>query len=372
MLKKILLIFGTRPEAIKMAPLYIELKRRPEVITKVIITAQHRHMLDQVLQTFNIKPDYDLNIMKQGQTLSDITSRVLSELSHVLQIEKPDVVLVHGDTTTSFAGALSAFYHQIKIGHVEAGLRTHHKYSPFPEEINRAFVGLVADYHFAPTEFSKQNLINERKPLDSIFVTGNTGIDALQTTIKTHYKHPLLDWVGSDRLVLLTAHRRENLGEPMRHMFKEIKRAIDSFEDVKVLYPVHMNPKVMEVANEVFDNHARIKLVEPMDVLDFHNFIQRSYLILSDSGGIQEEASALGKPLLVLRDTTERPEGVEAGTLRLVGTNGKNIYQNTYELLSNKVSYEKMSHAKNPYGDGNASKYIADILISKLLNEKKK
>jgi UDP-N-acetylglucosamine 2-epimerase (non-hydrolysing) len=368
---KIILIFGTRPEAIKMAPLYKELKSRKEIETILIVTAQHRQMLDQVLKAFDIQPDYDLNIMKQGQTLSDITSKVLSELSLVLQKEKPDVVLVHGDTTTTFAGALSAFYYQIKIGHVEAGLRTHNKYSPFPEEINRAFVGLVTDFHFAPTEFSKQNLINERKPLDSIFVTGNTGIDALKITVRKDFKHPLLDWVGSDRLILLTAHRRENLGEPMRQMFKGIKRAVDTFPDVKVLYPVHMNPKVLEVANEVFANNPRIKLVEPMDVLDFHNFIQRSYLILSDSGGIQEEASALGKPLLVLRDTTERPEGVEAGSLRLVGTNEINIYQNTYELLSNNSSYEKMSHAKNPYGDGNASKYIADILISKLINEKK-
>jgi UDP-N-acetylglucosamine 2-epimerase (non-hydrolysing) len=368
---KVILIFGTRPEAIKMAPLYRELKSRSSMETKLIVTAQHRQMLDQVLNAFHIKPDYDLNIMKQGQTLSDITARVLQELSSIIQKEKPDIILVHGDTTTTFAGALSAFYHQVKIGHVEAGLRTHNKYSPFPEEINRAFVGLVADYHFAPTEFSKQNLIKENKPLNSIFVTGNTGIDALNTTVKKDYHHPLFDWIGKDRLVLLTAHRRENLGEPMRNMFKGIKRAIDKFEDVKVLYPVHMNPKVLEVANEVFANHPRIKLIEPMDVLDFHNFIQKSYLILSDSGGIQEEASALGKPLLVLRDTTERPEGVEAGILRLVGTNEDNIFKNTLELLSNDQAYKKMSSAKNPYGDGNSSYKIACIIEDSFNNKRK-
>jgi UDP-N-acetylglucosamine 2-epimerase (non-hydrolysing) len=366
---KIILILGTRPEAIKMAPLYIELKSRSLIKTKLIVTAQHRQMLDQVLKAFAIQPDYDLNIMKQGQTLTDITARVLQELSTIIQLEKPDIILVHGDTTTTFAGALSAFYHQVKIGHVEAGLRTHNKYSPFPEEINRGFVGLVADFHFAPTEFSKQNLLNENKPLNTIFVTGNTGIDALKTTVKKDYYHTLFDWVGKDRLVLLTAHRRENLGEPMRNMFKGIKRAIDKFNDVKMLYPVHMNPKVLEVANEVFANHPRIKLIEPMDVLDFHNFIHKSYLILSDSGGIQEEASALGKPLLVLRDTTERPEGVEAGTLRLVGTNEDNIYKNTFELLSDVQAYNSMSKAKNPYGDGNASKYIADLLIASLYDK---
>ena len=363
---KVILIFGTRPEAIKMGPLYKELKSRSLIETILIVTAQHRQMLDQVLNAFDIKPDYDLNIMKQGQTLSDITARVLQELSAIIQQEKPDLILVHGDTTTTFAGALSAFYHQVKIGHVEAGLRTHNKYSPFPEEINRGFVGLVADFHFAPTEFSKKNLLKENKPLNTIFVTGNTGIDALKTTVRKDYYHPLFDWIGKDRLVLLTAHRRENLGEPMRNMFKGIKRAIDQFNDVKLIYPVHMNPKVLEVANEVFANHPRIKLIEPMDVLDFHNFIQKSYLILSDSGGIQEEASALGKPLLVLRDTTERPEGVEAGTLRLVGTNEENIFKNTFELLSDVYAYKKMSNAKNPYGDGQASKYIADILIKNL------
>ena len=360
---KVILIFGTRPEAIKMAPLYKELKSRLLINTKLIITAQHRQMLDQVLKTFDIRADYDLNIMRQGQTLSDITARVLQELSAIIEIEKPDIILVHGDTTTTFAGALSAFYHQIKIGHVEAGLRTNNKYSPFPEEINRAFVGLVADFHFAPTELSKQNLIKENKPLNSIFVTGNTGIDALKTTVRKDYYHPLFDWIGKDRLVLLTAHRRENLGDSMRNMFRGIKRAIEQFQDVKVIYPVHLNPKVIEVANEIFANHPRIKLIEPMDVLDFHNFIQKSYLILSDSGGIQEEASALGKPLLVLRDTTERPEGVQAGTLRLVGTNEISIYENTYQLLSDKEAYKKMSNAKNPFGNGNSSKYIVDILV---------
>ncbi len=359
---KVIIVIGTRPEAIKMAPLFKELKSRRSIETKLIVTAQHRQMLDQVLNAFDIQPDYDLNIMKQGQSLSDITARVLQELTLIIQKEKPEIILVHGDTTTTFAGSLSAFYHQIKIGHVEAGLRTHNKYSPFPEEINRAFVGLVADYHFAPTEFSKQNLLKENKPLNSIFVTGNTGIDALKTTVRKNYHHPLFDWIGQDRLVLLTAHRRENIGEPMRQMFKGIKRAIDQFQDVKVLYPVHMNPKVLEVANEIFANHPRIKLIEPMDVIDFHNFIQKSYLILSDSGGIQEEASALGKPLLVLRDTTERPEGIEAGTLKLVGTNENNIFKNMIELLSDPKAYQKMSNAKNPYGDGNASKYIADII----------
>lgn len=361
---KIVIIIGTRPEAIKMAPLYKELKSRSSVNTKLIVSAQHRQMLDQVLNAFKIQPDYDLNIMKQGQTLSEITSRVLQELSAIIQSEKPDIILVHGDTTTTFAGALSAFYHRVKVGHVEAGLRTHNKYSPFPEEINRAFVGLVADFHFAPTEFSKQNLLKENKLIKTIFVTGNTGIDALKTTVRKDYHHPLFNWIGNDRLVLLTAHRRENLGQTMRSMFKGIKRAVDQFDDVKVLYPIHMNPRVIEVANEVFANHPRIKLIEPMDVLDFHNFINKSYLILSDSGGIQEEASALGKPLLVLRDTTERPEGVEAGTLRLVGTNEDNIYKNTFELLSDDRAYKKMSNSRNPFGDGNSSKYITDILLS--------
>lgn len=365
---KVLVVIGTRPEAIKMAPLYKELKSRSSIETKLIVTAQHRQMLDQVLKAFDIQPDYDLNIMQQVQTLSDITTRVLQELSSIIQKEKPDLILVHGDTTTTFAGALSAFYHQVKIGHVEAGLRTHNKYSPFPEEINRGFVGLVADFHFAPTEFSKQNLLNENKPENTIFVTGNTGIDALKTTVRNDYHHPLFEWIGNDRLVLLTAHRRENLGEPMRHMFKGIKRAVDAIEDVKVLYPVHMNPKVHEVANEIFGNHPRIKLIEPMYVLDFHNFINKSYLILSDSGGIQEEASALGKPLLVLRNTTERPEGVEAGTLRLVGTNENAIYRNTFELLSDVQAYTKMSHAKNPYGDGNSSKKIVDIITNIIID----
>jgi UDP-N-acetylglucosamine 2-epimerase (non-hydrolysing) len=362
---KIILIFGTRPEAIKMAPLYIELKSREKIVTKLIVTGQHRQMLDQVLNAFNIKPDYDLNIMKDGQTLSDITSRILTGLNQIIALENPDIILVHGDTTTTFASSLSAFYNQVKIGHVEAGLRTYNKYSPFPEEINRAFVSLIADIHFTPTEFTRQNLINEKININTIFLTGNTGIDALKYSLKDNYKNELLDWVGNDRLVLLTAHRRENLGDPMRQIFRGIKRAIESFNDVKVIYPVHMNPKVLDIAREVFASSNRVKLIKPMEFIDFHNFIQRSYLILSDSGGIQEEASALGKPLLVLRDTTERPEGVEAGSLRLVGTNEDSIYSNVIDLLTNKSSYDKMSNAKNPYGDGNASKYIVDILISK-------
>ncbi len=365
---KVILIIGTRPEAIKMAPLYLELKSRPYIITKLIVTAQHRQMLDQVLRAFKIIPDYDLNVMKPGQSLSDITARVLIELNPIIKLENPDIVLVHGDTTTTFVSALSAFYNNVKIGHVEAGLRTNDKYSPFPEEINRKFVSLVADYHFAPTEFSKLNLIKENIPQNSIFVTGNTGIDALKTTIVKDYYHPLFEWIGNDRLLLLTAHRRENLGDPMRHIFKGIKRAVDQLTDVKLLYPVHLNPKVASVASEIFDNHSRIKLIEPMDVIDFHNFIKKSYLILSDSGGIQEEASALSKPLLILRNTTERPEGLEAGTLKLVGTNENEIYQKTFELLSDKKLYDKMQKAKNPFGNGNASKLITEILLKELID----
>jgi UDP-N-acetylglucosamine 2-epimerase (non-hydrolysing) len=360
---KIILIIGTRPEAIKMAPVYWELKNREGVQAKLIVTAQHRQMLDQALDTFNIKPDYDLNIMRENQTLSEITAKVLIDLSIILLKEKPDVVLVHGDTTTSFAGALSSFYHHIKIGHIEAGLRTHNKYSPFPEEINRAFVGIVADYHFAPTEHSKQNLIIEGKSPNSIIVTGNTVIDSLKTTLIRNYQHKLFDWIGNDRLILLTAHRRENIGDPMKQIFRAIKRAISSFDDVKLLYPVHLNPKVLAIANEIFTDNKQIRLIEPMNVVDFHNFLNKSYLILSDSGGIQEEASALGKPLLVLRDTTERPEGIQAGSLKLVGTDEENVYQNIFQLLTSKDIYSKMSNARNPYGDGNASKYIVDFLV---------
>jgi len=365
---KIFIIIGTRPEAIKMAPLYKELKNRPFFNVKLIITAQHRSMLDQVLKAFKITPEYDLNIMQPGQTLSDITAKSLKALSEIILIDRPDMILVHGDTTTTFAAALCAFYNQIKLGHVEAGLRTYNKLSPYPEEMNRRFVGLLADIHFAPTMHSQKNLLNENIDIKTIFVTGNTGIDALKTTIKKNYVHPLLDWIGNNRMILLTAHRRENIGQPMRQMFLGIKRAIENFDDVKVLYPVHMNPKVLAIANEVFANHDRIKLVEPMDVLDFHNFIEKSYLILSDSGGIQEEASALGKPLLVLRDTTERPEGVEAGTLKLVGIEEGNIYKETFALLSDKNLYKRMSNAKNPYGDGHASQYIASILEKTLIN----
>lgn len=362
---KVMTVFGTRPEAIKMAPLVKELKSRKEIETIVCVTAQHRQMLDQVLEVFDIKPDYDLDIMKQGQTLSDITSRVLYGLEEVIKEVRPDIVLVHGDTTTTFAGALAAFYNQVDIGHVEAGLRTWNKYSPYPEEMNRQMVGVMADMPFAPTQNSKQSLLKENKDEKKIYVTGNTAIDALATTVKENYENPIFDWVGSDRLILLTAHRRENLGEPMRGMFKAIKRITEEFADVKVVYPVHLNPKVREVANEVFGDSEKIKLIEPLEVIDFHNFIAKSYLILTDSGGIQEEAPSLGKPVLVLRDTTERPEGIEAGTLKLAGTDEEKIYELTKELLTNKSEYEKMAHSANPYGDGKASKRIVDAIIEK-------
>ena len=362
---KVMTVFGTRPEAIKMAPLVKELKSRKEIETIVCVTAQHRQMLDQVLEVFDIKPDYDLDIMKQGQTLSDITSRVLYGLEDVIKKVQPNIVLVHGDTTTTFAGALAAFYNQTDIGHVEAGLRTWNKYSPYPEEMNRQMVGVMADMHFAPTKNSMESLLKENKDKNKIYVTGNTAIDALATTVKENYENPIFDWVGSDRLILLTAHRRENLGEPMRGMFKAIKRITEEFADVKVVYPVHLNPKVREVANEVFGDSEKIKLIEPLEVIDFHNFIAKSYLILTDSGGIQEEAPSLGKPVLVLRDTTERPEGIAAGTLKLAGTDEEKIYELTKELLTNKSEYEKMAHSANPYGDGKASKRIVDAIIEK-------
>ena len=362
---KVLTIFGTRPEAIKMAPLVKELKSRKEIECIVCVTAQHRQMLDQVLEVFDITPDYDLNIMKQGQTLSDITSRALKGLEEVILKEKPNIVLVHGDTTTTFAGALASFYSQVDIGHVEAGLRTWDKYSPYPEEMNRQMVGVLADMHFAPTENSKNSLLKEGKKEESIFVTGNTAIDALATTVKSDYKHEIFDWLGDSKLILLTAHRRENLGEPMRHMFRAIKRIVQEFPDVKVVYPVHLNPRVREVADEILGNDDRIKLIEPLEVIDFHNFIAKSHIILTDSGGIQEEAPSLGKPVLVLRDTTERPEGIEAGTLKLVGTNEEVIYNETKKLLTDKKEYDKMSLASNPYGDGKASKMIADAIIKK-------
>ena len=362
---KVMTIFGTRPEAIKMAPLVKELKSREEIECIVCVTAQHRQMLDQVLEVFDITPDYDLNIMQAGQTLSDITSKVLNGLEEVINKEKPNIVLVHGDTTTTFAGALASYYCQTDVGHVEAGLRTWNKYSPYPEEMNRQMVGVIADMHFAPTENSKNILLNERKQEEKIYVTGNTAIDALSTTVKENYTHPIFDWIGNDKMILLTAHRRENLGQPMRNMFKAIKRIVDEFDAIKVVYPIHMNPKVREVANEVFGNDDRIKLIEPLEVIDFHNFLNKAYLILTDSGGIQEEAPSLGKPVLVMRDTTERPEGIEAGTLKLAGTGEETIYKLIKELLEDKAEYEKMSKASNPYGDGKASKRIVDAIIKK-------
>lgn len=360
---KVMSIFGTRPEAIKMAPVVKELESRPEIESIVCVTAQHRQMLDQVLETFDITPNYDLNIMKPGQTLSEITCNVLSGLEKIMKEEKPDIILVHGDTSTTFAGGLAAFYNQIKIGHVEAGLRTWDKYSPFPEEMNRQMVDCMTDFYFAPTDLSKENLLREGKEKSKIFVTGNTAIDAMKTTVDKEYSHEVLDWVGDSRMILLTAHRRENLGEPMYHIFRAVKRIIDEFEDVKVVFPIHLNPKVREIANEILGDCERIKMIEPLEVFDFHNFQNKSYIILSDSGGIQEEAPSLGKPVLVLRDTTERPEGIQAGTLKLAGTEEETIYSLTKELLSNHEEYEKMSHASNPYGDGYASKRIVDIII---------
>ena len=364
---KVMTVFGTRPEAIKMAPLVKELKSRKEIECIVCVTAQHRQMLDQVLDVFNIVPDYDLDIMKQGQTLSDITSRALKGLEEVILKEKPNIVLVHGDTTTTFAGALAAYYTQTDVGHVEAGLRTWNKYSPYPEEMNRQMVGVIADMHFAPTIKSKQSLLSEGKKEENIYVTGNTAIDALSTTVDPNYKNEIFDWVGNSRLILLTAHRRENLGEPMRNMFKAIKRIVDETPDVKVIYPVHLNPKVKEVASEILGNDERIKLINPLEVIDFHNFLNKAYLILTDSGGIQEEAPSLGKPVLVLRDTTERPEGIDAGTLKLAGTNEDTIYKLIKELLIDKNEYEKMSKASNPYGDGKASIRITDSIIKKYI-----
>jgi len=368
---KVMSIFGTRPEAIKMAPLVKELESREEIESIVCVTAQHREMLDQVLETFYIKPDYDLNIMKQGQTLGDVTTRALKGLEEVIKEAKPDIVLVHGDTTTTFAGALAAFYNHVAIGHVEAGLRTYDKYSPFPEEMNRQMVDCMTDMYFAPTDLSKDNLLKENIDEKKIYVTGNTAIDAMSTTIKEDYTHPELDWIReNERMILLTAHRRENLGEPMRNIFKAIKRIIDEFEDIKVIYPIHMNPKVREVANEILSNCDRVKLIEPLEVFDFHNFQNKSYIILTDSGGIQEEAPSLGKPVLVLRDTTERPEGIAAGTLKLVGTDEEVIYQETKKLLTNKEEYNKMSKASNPYGDGTASKQIVDAIVNKYIRTK--
>lgn len=369
MSKKVMVVFGTRPEAIKMCPLVKELETREKLETIVCVTGQHREMLDQVLNAFEVVPDYDLSIMKAKQTLFDVTINILERMKSVLEEVKPDVVLVHGDTSTTFVTALACFYLQIPVGHVEAGLRTYDIYSPFPEEFNRQAVGLVAKYHFAPTEMSKQNLIAEGKEPSTLYVTGNTAIDALKTTVKDDYVHEYLDWASDSRLIMITAHRRENLGEPMKNMFKAIKRIIDEHPDVKAIYPIHKNPVVREVADEIFDNNERVKIIEPLEVLDFHNFLSRSYLILTDSGGIQEEAPSLGKPVLVMRDTTERPEGIAAGTLKLVGTKEEVVYEAFKNLLINEEEYKKMSNASNPYGDGFASKRIADILENDLTNE---
>lgn len=361
-MKRVLLVFGTRPEAIKMAPLVKELKSRGCLKTSVCVTGQHREMLDQVMECFDIVPDYDLSIMKKGQDLYDITSGVLLSIKKVYEEEKPDVVLVHGDTTTTFAAGLAAFYMHIPVGHVEAGLRTHDIYSPFPEEFNRQAVGIVARYHFAPTDMAKENLAREGKDETHIYVTGNTAIDAMRTTVRKDYDHQILRWAADSRLVLITAHRRENLGEPLKHMFKAIRRIVDEFPDIKVVYPVHLNPVVRTTAGEILGDHDRIRLIEPLDVVDFHNFMDRSYLILTDSGGIQEEAPSLGKPVLVMRDTTERPEGIAAGTLKLVGTQEEPIYEAFKTLLEDKREYEKMSKASNPYGDGHACERIADVI----------
>lgn len=361
-MKKIIIVFGTRPEAIKMCPLVNELKKRKKFNVLVCVTGQHRQMLDQVLNTFSIVPEYDLSIMKSGQTLFDITINILNKIKTVLDREKPNLVLVHGDTTTAFATALACYYLQIPVGHVEAGLRTYNLNSPFPEEFNRQAIGIVAKYHFAPTRRSKENLLKEGKDKEKIYITGNTAIDALKFTIKDGYTHPELEWADGFRLILITAHRRENLGKPMHHMFRAIRRIINEHPDVKAIYPIHMNPIVRDIANEELKGCDRIHVIPPLDVVDFHNFMAKSYLILTDSGGIQEEAPSLGKPVLVMRDTTERPEGVSAGTLRLVGTDEESIYEEFKKLLENSDSYLKMKHAVNPYGNGTACKKIADIL----------
>ena len=361
-MKTIMLVFGTRPEAIKMCPLVNELKTRKDIRTVVCVSGQHRQMLDQVLEAFHVLPDYDLSIMKDKQTLFDITTNILTKIKAVLEEVKPDVVLVHGDTSTTFVTALACYYLQIPVGHVEAGLRTYNIYSPYPEEFNRQAVGIIAKYNFAPTELSKQNLLREGKNPQSIYVTGNTAIDALKTTVRADYTHPELEWAKDSRLIIITAHRRENLGEPMHHMFRAIRRIMDEHPDIKAIYPIHMNPVVRKAADEELGGCDRVHIIEPLEVLDFHNFLARSYLILTDSGGIQEEAPSLGKPVLVMRDTTERPEGIKAGTLKLVGTNEQTIYDNFKLLLENSEAYYKMAHASNPYGDGFACKRIADIL----------
>lgn len=364
-MKKIMLVFGTRPEAIKMCPLVNELKSRSNVETVVCVTGQHRQMLDQVLEAFSVVPDYDLSVMKDRQTLFDVTTNILNRIREVLEKVRPDVVLVHGDTSTTFVTALACFYLQIPVGHVEAGLRTYNIHSPYPEEFNRQAVSIISAYNFAPTELSRQNLLREGKKEETIYVTGNTAIDALKTTVREGYTHPELQWAKGSRLIMITAHRRENLGEPMKHMFRAIRRVCDEHPDIKAIYPIHMNPVVRETADEILGGDERIRIIEPLDVLDFHNFLARSYLILTDSGGIQEEAPSLGKPVLVMRDTTERPEGIEAGTLKLVGTEEQVIYENFKLLLENPEEYKKMSTASNPYGDGFASERIADLLEGK-------
>lgn len=367
-MKKVMIVFGTRPEAIKMCPLVKELKSRARLDTIVCVTGQHREMLDQVLEAFDVSPDYDLSIMKAKQTLFDVTINILEKMKTVLDEVKPDIVLVHGDTSTTFVTALACFYLQIPVGHVEAGLRTYNIYSPYPEEFNRQAVGIVANYNFAPTEMSKENLLKEGKNPETIFVTGNTAIDALNTTVNDDYTHEHLSWASDSRLIMITAHRRENLGEPMKNMFRAIKRIIDETPDIKAIYPIHMNPAVRDAAQEIFGETDRIRIIEPLEVLDFHNFLSRSHLILTDSGGIQEEAPSLGKPVLVMRDTTERPEGIAAGTLKLVGTDEEVIYETFKQLLEDQEEYDRMSHASNPYGDGFASKRIADILEESLNN----
>ena len=365
MKRKAMLVFGTRPEAIKMCPLVNELKKRENIQTIVCVTAQHRQMLDQVLQTFGVTPDYDLNIMKERQTLFDITTSILNEIRTVLDKECPDVVLVHGDTSTTFVTALACFYLQIPVGHVEAGLRTYNINSPYPEEFNREVVSIISQYNFAPTPLSRDNLLREGRKAENIYVTGNTVIDAMQHTVRPDYNHPELDWVGKDKLIFITAPRRENLGEPMHHMFRAIRRVLDEHPNCKAVYPIHMNPVVRAAADEELGDCDRIHIIEPIEVFDCHNFEARSFLCLTDSGGIQEECPSYGVPVLVMRDTTERPEGVDAGTLKLVGTDEETIYRTFTELLENKEAYEAMSKACNPYGDGHACERIADILEGK-------
>lgn len=361
---KVMSIFGTRPEAIKMAPLVLELQKRSDQFESIVtVTAQHRQMLDQVLDIFQIDPDFDLNIMQERQTLKDVTIRSLEGLDTIMKETSPHIVLVHGDTSTTFVASLAAFYNQIPVGHVEAGLRTWNKYSPYPEEMNRQLTGVLTDLHFSPTEKAARNLIDENKREDSIFITGNTAIDALNTTVQQSYRHPLLDRIGEGRLLLLTAHRRENVGEPMRNMFRAVRKIVDEKQDIQVIYPVHLNPIVREIVDEILGGHERIHLIEPLTAIDFHNFMNRAHLILTDSGGVQEEAPSLGVPVLVLRDTTERPEGIEAGTLKLVGTDEKKIYETANQLLTDPAAYKQMAHAANPYGDGQASARICDALL---------